>query len=149
MIYERNSELYLLGTFGNDHDTNETAPYWQYSLYAARRPWGPWRRIFTNDYNGLMNRAAQDMRYQGGTGYDVHLLAAPVEAEEVDGVLKVRLWLSLANWTPYSPPILYGRTGPQLADLRTWRAPTPTDPFGCVALFFVGSFREIALHFTL
>jgi fibronectin type 3 domain-containing protein len=115
VIYERHSKLYLLSTFGADNTTIDTRNFWRYRIYAARRPWGPWRQVFANDYNGMTNRAAQDMRFQGGTGFDIHILGDFVTVVPDSDPLRVRFWVSMANWPLLSPAILYGRTGQKLA----------------------------------
>jgi len=116
--YEKNTQLYIMSALNVERDPNYTSSYYHYSLYVARKPWGPWRRVFNNDYNGMSNRAAQDMRYQGGSPDDVHILPDPVaETDPATGDLKVKIWLDFGQFQPLIPPMVFGRTGVLIASM--------------------------------
>ena len=95
IVYERHSGQFLMAAYANHDDyfnlsTNDK----HYGVWAAPDPWGPWRRIYTSDYNGLQYRAAQEVRHQGGGGQDVHLV--PKWITEDDGT--VRMWISTSGF---------------------------------------------------
>lgn len=109
IIYEKNTGLYLLATFNDGDSPNYSKVNNQYFIWAARKPWGPWRKIFTNDYNGLQYRSAQDIRFHGGGGYSVGLLPKWIEYSNVGGTGKLKLWLVVGGF--WNHQINYDRTG--------------------------------------
>lgn len=117
VIYEKNTGLYLLATFNEGYSANYSKVNNQYTMWAARKPWGPWRRIFTNDYNGLQYRSAQDIRLHGGGGYSVALMPNWIEYSTEGQTAKLKLWVLTGGfWNHY---INYARTGKITADLNS------------------------------
>lgn len=121
MIYEKNTDLYIMSAIECNNSQQVSSPTWHYGLYVARKPWGPWRKVFTNDYNGMINRAAQDMRNQGGSPENVYILPPNQEdftLDPVTGVRKLKLWLEFGQFEFCSHYMLFGRTGIQIAKIN-------------------------------
>jgi hypothetical protein len=107
VIYHKDSGLYLMATFSNSGNTtldgwpNENIfwnaesgvpgaektvpvggrvdPHW--ILWQAPKPWGPWKKVFTNDYNGLQTDYLKEddnpdhtMDRMGFFGYNVQIM---------------------------------------------------------------------------
>jgi len=67
VMYEKHTDQFIMTTYVNNNDpiygnNNDK----QCVVWSAAAPWGPWRRIFTNDFNGLQNRIGEETRRQGG-----------------------------------------------------------------------------------
>lgn len=107
IIYEKKSDLYFLTTYDQDNSSFYSNVDNSFYLWAAKKPWGPWRQVFKNDYNGLQNLCAQDTRGLGGGYYTVHILPDAIDFIPGSDSDTLRLWLQAGD--PFNRQIFFNR----------------------------------------
>lgn len=96
IMYEKNTDMFLMTTTTNRNSPEYNSLNGKFYMWVAKKPWGPWRKVYTSDYNGLQYVSAQDTRMQAGEIYSSTFLPNCVEYDR-GSPEKLRVWLMCAG----------------------------------------------------